>query len=84
MRLPGGATQQRRFPPAATVNDVRKWVATLDEMPLSAVSSVSAPAGDGSAWKIVTSFPRSEPEGRVSVRELAAGSAAVALFVELS
>jgi hypothetical protein len=73
VRLPGGGVRQRRFPAEASVDEVRRWVATLEEMPLSSVPS----------WRLVTSFPRSEPEGGCTVRELAAGSAAVALFVEL-
>ena len=75
VRLPGGATQQRRFLPEAKVEDVAAWVSTLDEMP------VSAAAG---SWRLVTSFPRSEPSGDCSVRELAAGTNACAVFVELN
>lgn len=74
VRLPGGATQQRRFLPEAKVADIATWVSTLNEMPLSAAAG---------SWRLVTSFPRSEPSGDCSVKELAAGANACAVFVEL-
>lgn len=76
VRLPsggGGCARQRRFAPEASVDNVRRWVATLEEMPLSLPTT----------WRLVTSFPRSEPRGDCSVKELAAGSTAVALIAEL-
>ncbi|KAG1659113.1 hypothetical protein FOA52_015906 [Chlamydomonas sp. UWO 241] len=72
VRLPGGGSQLRRFAPDATVADVTQWVSVLDEMPLS-------PPGP---WRLVTNFPKSAPEPGSTVRELAAGVSAVALFVD--
>jgi hypothetical protein len=72
VRLPGGGSQQRRFTPDATVADVTQWVGVLDEMPLS-------PPGP---WRLVTTFPKSAPELGSTVRELAAGAAAVTLFLD--
>ena len=76
VRLPDGTMHQRRFASDSTIDDVRKWVSTLNEMPLTATAS-------SDRWKLVTSFPRTQPGGHSSVSEVAAGAAAVALFVEM-
>ena len=76
VRLPNGAMHQRRFPAESSIHDVRMWVSTLDEMPLTATAS-------SDKWKLVTSYPRTQPDGQSSVLLIAAGAGAVALFVEM-
>ena len=76
VRLPCGSMQQRRFAPGALISDVRLWVSTLEEMPLDA-------AADSDTWRLVTSYPRSQPEKACSVAEISGGANAMALFVEM-
>ncbi len=73
VRLSGGLTKQRRFVLEGTVADVRHWVGTLEELPLA----------PGPPPRLMTSYPRAVPESEMTVRELAAGASAVALFVEV-
>ncbi|GAX83097.1 hypothetical protein CEUSTIGMA_g10523.t1 [Chlamydomonas eustigma] len=74
VRLPSGAQQQRRFILADQVSEVEAWVDTLEEIPL----------GEERSWRMMTSFPRAVLGSSVTLQEVADGSTAVALFIELT
>lgn len=71
VRLIKGAVHQRRFLASSMVAEVVRWVGFLDEVP------------ELGKWKLVTSFPRSEPHGDSTVAEVACGAGAIAFFVEV-
>lgn len=70
VRLPTGSSKQRWFVGDSHMADVLRWVCCLEEMPLT-----------GETWKL-NSYPRVVLEGTRTLSDVAAGTSAVALFVE--
>jgi hypothetical protein len=71
VRLPGGGAPSRRFLAGDSVTSVKRWVGTLEEMPL---------VGDAS-WDLAVTFPRRVLQGEEEVGVVADGCAHVALAV---
>lgn len=70
VRVLKGAVHQRRFLATSPVSEVLHWVGLQDDVP------------ELGKWRLVTSFPRSEPQPEATLAEVSCGANAIALFVE--